>query len=122
MQDVYPIIPHNHVSAWHHIPPAKRFGVRLTSDAVQHLAPGTLLRFYIEGPWAEDKRVAHDPLQGPRVDTIVKFTGDVNNDFPKLGPHLRVCTIHDEPYTGDCFLYSTFVFVSDPVEPRVRRE
>lgn len=93
---------------WASIPTGKRFGRRLTEDAVEHLLPGTLLRFHSENPWWEPSE------HGPSYGEIVAFTGNVSNAFPKVGPHLEVQTLDGMIYPGGGWVYGMFQFVSDP--------
>lgn len=93
--------------AWTDIPTAKRFGRTLTSDAVEHLKAGTLLRFYSPDPWFEPGE--HMPSCGE----IVVFTGKVNNDYPRIGPHLEVSTIDGDVYPGGGWVYRLFQFVGE---------
>ena len=95
---------------WGRIPPAHRFGRFLTEDAVPLIAPGSLLRFYSADPW-------FDPgPKMPRNGQIVVFTGNVNNDFPKVGPHLEVATLDGKVWPGGGWVFRLFQFVSDPVD------
>lgn len=93
---------------WPAIPPAKRFGRTLTADAVDHLAPGTLLRFCSPDPWFEA------PTNGPDEGDIVVFTGEVSHAFPKVGPHLEVARLGGETYPGGGWVFRLFQFVSGP--------
>lgn len=93
---------------WTDIPPAKRFGRRLTEDAVEQVAQGTLLRFYSEDPWFEPGE--HSPSNGE----IVRFTGTVSMAFPKVGAHLEVQTLDGHTYPGGGWAFRMFQFVAAP--------
>jgi hypothetical protein len=97
-------------AGWGDIPSGKRFGRRLTADAVEHLLPGTMLRFHSENPWFEHGEGM------PGYGEIVVFTGAVNLDFPKVGPHLEVARLSGGVYPGGGWVYHLFQFVSDPAE------
>lgn len=93
---------------WGSIPPAHRFGQRLTEDAVvHHLLPGSLLRFYSGDPWFEKGE------SGPRNGQIVVFTGKISNDFPQIGLHIEVAGIGGHVYPGGGWVYHLFQFISD---------
>lgn len=96
---------------WGRIPPAKRFGRRLTADAVEILKVGTILRMYSEDPWADDYPT------GPRNGELVVFTGEVSNAFPEVGPHIVVAALGGGVYPGGGYQVRLFQFVSDPLPP-----
>jgi hypothetical protein len=99
---------YRHGQEWSKLPPAYRFGKRLTQDALDQLTPGTLLRFYSESAWFEPNPDA------PRNGQVVRFTGAINNDFPKVGPHLEVADLNGATFIGGGWVYRMFQFVSDP--------
>jgi len=92
---------------WSSIPPGKRFGRRLTEDAVPKLAAGTLLRMHSEDPWFEEPDAVGEH-------EIFVFTGNVSNAFPKVGPHLEIATLDGSVIPGGGYVFHLFQFVADP--------
>ena len=86
----------------------------LTAEDVKLLVRGDWLQIWSDDPWFGGK---DPPDQMPINKLAVRFTGNVSNSFPMVGPHLEVMDASSVVYPGKGWVHSLFRFLARPADP-----